>query len=217
MTPALPPSAPMAIAVEDVSALAWCRIGEHLVFLDVARDRYFRLPPQSEREFLAAGKNNARGGWAQPDFLPRPSDWQKPAKTSPAQERGTFNLARVARALWIERRIETRIATTSFQKILENHRRFVERRAFRRDILSGQGSAVVHSFGQTRLLRTSADRCLPRSLALSSTLAAVGDATFVVLGVSLHPFRAHCWVQHGETVLNDSIEEVLRYTPILVV
>mgnify|MGYP004248909691 CR=1 FL=1 len=97
MTPALPPSAPMAIAVEDVSALAWCRIGEHLVFLDVARDRYFRLPPQSEREFLAAGKNNARGGWAQPDFLPRPSEWQKPAKTSPAQERGTFNLARVAR------------------------------------------------------------------------------------------------------------------------
>ena len=217
MTLALPPSAPMAIAVENVSALAWCRIGEHLVFLDVVRDRYFRLPPQSESEFLAAGENSARGGWAQPDFLPRPSDWRRPTKTSAAQEIGTFNLAKVARALWIERRIETRIASTSFRKILENHRRLVERRALRRDVLSGQGGAVVRSFGQTRLLRSSADRCLPRSLALSSNLAAVGDATFVVLGVSLHPFRAHCWVQHGETVLNDSVEEVLRYTPILVV
>ncbi|HCY01912.1 MAG TPA: lasso peptide biosynthesis B2 protein, partial [Erythrobacter sp.] len=31
------------------------------------------------------------------------------------------------------------------------------------------------------------------------------------------PFGAHCWVQHGEAVLNDTAEEVLRYTPILVV
>lgn len=215
--PALQPSAPMAIAAEDISALAWCRIGNHLVFLDVARDRYFRLPPQSEGEFIVAGENNARADWSQPDYLPRPSDWQKPAKSSPAQEKGTFNLARVARAMWIERRLETRIASTPFRMILEDHRRLVERRALRRDILSGQGGTVVRAFAQARLLRSSADRCLPRSLALSSNLAAVGDASFVVLGVSLHPFRAHCWVQHGETVLNDSIEEVLRYTPILVV
>lgn len=215
--PALQPSVSMTIAVEDISSLAWCRIGEHLVFLDVARDRYFRLSPRSEREFLAAREHDAFVDWAQPDYLPRPSDWQSPAKTSPAQAEGPFNLARVARALWIERRLEIRIASVPFRTILENHRRLVERRALRSDILSGRGSAAVRAFAQTRLLRTSADRCLPRSIALSSDLAAVGDTSFVVFGVSLHPFRAHCWVQHGETVLNDSIEEVLRHTPILVV
>jgi hypothetical protein len=39
----------------------------------------------------------------------------------------------------------------------------------------------------------------------------------VVLGVKQGPFGAHCWVQHGSEILNDSVEEVLRYRPILVI
>jgi len=31
------------------------------------------------------------------------------------------------------------------------------------------------------------------------------------------PFAAHCWVQYGDIVFNDRVEEVGGYTPIMVV
>lgn len=76
---------------------------------------------------------------------------------------------------------------------------------------------MVRAFEYARLLRTAADRCLARSIALAGCLAAIGDRCHVVLGVTCPPFSAHCWAQQGDTVLNDTLEEVQRYTPILVV
>ncbi len=38
-----------------------------------------------------------------------------------------------------------------------------------------------------------------------------------VFGVKTEPFDAHCWVQHGEIVLNDAPDRVRQYSPILVV
>lgn len=76
---------------------------------------------------------------------------------------------------------------------------------------------MVRAFEQARLLRSTADRCLPRSIALALCLTAKQCRVHVVLGVKLAPFSAHCWVQDGGAVLNDSLEEVQRYSPILVV
>ncbi|GAD58270.1 hypothetical protein MBEBAB_0520 [Brevundimonas abyssalis TAR-001] len=39
----------------------------------------------------------------------------------------------------------------------------------------------------------------------------------MVFGIKLVPFGAHCWVQAGETVLNDTVDNVSEYTPIMVV
>jgi hypothetical protein len=39
----------------------------------------------------------------------------------------------------------------------------------------------------------------------------------LVLGVRMMPFAAHAWVQDGDTVLNDTVDYVSAYTPILVV
>jgi hypothetical protein len=38
----------------------------------------------------------------------------------------------------------------------------------------------------------------------------------LVVGVAI-PFAAHCWVQHADMVLNDSVDIVSRYEPILVI
>lgn len=75
----------------------------------------------------------------------------------------------------------------------------------------------ISAFEHARLLRTAADRCLPRSIALALCLASDGKRTNLVIGVKLAPFGAHCWVQSGDEVLNDSVEEVLRYQPILII
>ena len=48
-------------------------------------------------------------------------------------------------------------------------------------------------------------------------LAAEGIQPDWVFGVKTEPFDAHCWVQHGDVVLNDAPDRVRQYSPILVV
>lgn len=57
--------------------------------------------------------------------------------------------------------------------------------------------------------------CLMRSAMLVSFLRRRGLAADWVFGVRLWPFGAHCWVQSGETCLNDDFEQLAAYTPIL--
>ncbi len=59
--------------------------------------------------------------------------------------------------------------------------------------------------------------CLFDSLALLEFLARCGQFPNWVFGVQTGPFSAHCWVQAGHTVLNDSVEQVSTYTAIMVV
>jgi hypothetical protein len=64
---------------------------------------------------------------------------------------------------------------------------------------------------------TSRDRCLFDSIALTLFLARQNLAVQWIVGVSIRPFRAHAWVQHRYEVLNDTHENVRRFTPLLVV
>jgi hypothetical protein len=197
--------------------LAWCEIGGQLVFLDIAADRYFRLPEPANREALAEIDRRGLARIRQPDGLPLPDDWLAPDRTSPALEAGAFRLDDVARALWAQRRVEARLARRSLSSILFDLRAANEARASTTAACVSMRSRMVRAFEHARLLRTAADRCLPRSLALALCLAMRGITARAVIGVRLAPFAAHCWVQSGDEVLNDSVEEVLRYQPILVI
>jgi hypothetical protein len=53
------------------------------------------------------------------------------------------------------------------------------------------------------------------SLALLEFLARYNFFPQVVFGVVADPFQAHCWLQEGSTILNDDLERVGRYRPIL--
>lgn len=59
--------------------------------------------------------------------------------------------------------------------------------------------------------------CLFDSLALLQFLSAFGLRPNWIFGVRTEPFNAHCWVQAGSYILNDSVEEVSDYTPIMIV
>jgi len=67
------------------------------------------------------------------------------------------------------------------------------------------------------LLFTTKDKCLADSLALVNFLAYYRVFPAWVFGVQTGPFAAHCWVQAGEVVFNDTPDHVRRYTPILAV
>jgi hypothetical protein len=58
--------------------------------------------------------------------------------------------------------------------------------------------------------------CLVRSTLLMSFLACLGLRADWVFGVRLHPFAAHCWVQVNGVCLNDDVERLAPYTPIMV-
>lgn len=60
-------------------------------------------------------------------------------------------------------------------------------------------------------------KCLLRSFMLRRLLERQGFAPAWVFGVATWPFLAHCWLQAGEVVLDDTAERVAKYTPILVV
>jgi hypothetical protein len=77
---------------------------------------------------------------------------------------------------------------------------------------------LVEAFTRFRVFAfTSKDECLFDSLALLEFLSRYGIYPDWVFGVQTRPFAAHCWVQQGDIVFNDTVEHVSGYTPIMVV
>jgi len=78
--------------------------------------------------------------------------------------------------------------------------------------------ASVGTYMRMRVFAASShDRCLNDSLALLHFLADLGFFPQWVIGVRVHPFCAHSWVQQAGVVLNDQPEHVRAYQPILIV
>lgn len=204
------------MAAFPTSELAWCECNGRIVVLDIAADRYFQMREAHRRSFLAQAERTGPQNWHQPEELPRPRDWLPPRKSSPSIDEGPFQLPAVAAAIWTQRRVERRLATQSFRGLLLDFRQVRDRRTVKSPNNCDPGK-VIRAFEHARLLRSAATRCLPRSVALALRLASQRVRALVVIGVKSEPFGAHCWVQSGDTVLSDSIEETLRYTPILVV
>ena len=59
--------------------------------------------------------------------------------------------------------------------------------------------------------------CLYDSLALMLLLESYRIRADWIFGVREDPFVAHCWVQHGETVLNDHFDRIRNYVPIMAI
>jgi hypothetical protein len=57
--------------------------------------------------------------------------------------------------------------------------------------------------------------CLFDSVSLLNFLARYGFFPSLVFGVIAEPFQAHCWLQDGDVVLNDAVERVTAYAPIM--
>jgi len=78
-----------------------------------------------------------------------------------------------------------------------------------------RASSLVSVFNRLRLFYPSSYLCLFDSLALIHFLARFHVYPDWVFGVNADPFEAHCWVQAGSVVLNDTVERVSAFTPIM--
>lgn len=77
--------------------------------------------------------------------------------------------------------------------------------------------AIVDRFHAWAPFAPTSAKCLLRSFMLRRLLDRSGLAADWVFGVETWPFSAHCWLQAGATVLDDTVERVSRYTPIMVI
>lgn len=75
---------------------------------------------------------------------------------------------------------------------------------------------LVFAFRRLRpLFYRGRQSCLLDSLVLAAFLARYRVFPHVVIGVMLGPFGGHCWVQFDTLVLNDRLERVAKFTPIM--
>ena len=204
------------MAVLDLEHLAWLVCDGRTIFLDVSQDRYFRLTPERDQDFQSRCASQGSGAWRQPDDLPRPAGWVSPRSAFDAASDQQFSLSGVAAAIWIQRRTEHRLARRGLHEVL------LDIKHVRPDSPPPASDcrkirSVLLAFEQAKLLRTAADRCLPRSIALVAKLASRGIRAELVIGVRDEPFGAHSWAQLAGVVLNETLEEARRYAPILVI
>jgi hypothetical protein len=85
-----------------------------------------------------------------------------------------------------------------------------------RALPEGQVERIMAGFVSAARLASQIDLCLTNSIAVASRMIAKGIRPDVVLGVQLGPFSAHCWVQHEDRLVNDRVDMVRTFTPILV-
>ena len=108
----------VGITMFNLDQLAWTVIDGTAVFFDIAQDRYFSLPDERNRELVSSLAAPQSDFPFQPINLPRPTAWLPPVATSQAMEHGPFRLAEVARAVWVQRRIERRLTSRPFSSVL---------------------------------------------------------------------------------------------------
>ncbi|MBA2934622.1 lasso peptide biosynthesis B2 protein [Sphingomonas sp. CGMCC 1.13654] len=208
--------------------LHYCHVSSHIVFLNLVADRYFALQPDKAAQFdrLLSGAELAAETTAIASSFMR----QNLLVESDAELDKPPVLPELGQSLAI-----TRAPTPSMRRSLEALTSLVKWRVrySRRGLPAiaaryrlGSGPVdfeprvsvadIIAAFSWAEQIVTAHDHCVPRSVALASTLRANGFAPTVVIGVQLRPFAAHCWVQLGADIANDQLDTIRPYTPILV-
>ncbi|PLR06785.1 hypothetical protein CFHF_24300 [Caulobacter flavus] len=209
------------------SHLAYCIERGAVTLLDIRRDRYFGLPPALEATFvdLAAGgfwisssspqigRLVALGLLAEgpaPSTTPIPpvcTGWLDDAPIVRASPR---NILAAGRAVLDARLLQTR----GFASVIESLR---ARRSGAMAPDLGRLRDEVCAFQAGRPWIPVKPVCLLDSLALLKFLEARSLSSTLVFGVIRRPFAAHCWLQVDDIVINDHLDHVREYQPLLAV
>jgi hypothetical protein len=204
----------------DVNAVA---IDDDLVFLDVRADSYLCLVGAADRIRLvgdgglmaadedaealkAAGLAITTAHSASTPLPPKPT--RDLAWNGRALSRGEIAAASAAI-------IHTALVfrTRTFPQLLRGARLPAAERGTAR--ASEPLLETVAAFARARPWMPIGGECLKRSYLLLAYLRRLGLDADWVIGVRTWPFRAHCWLQAGDVALDDDVERLAAYTPIL--
>jgi hypothetical protein len=215
--------------------LSFCRVGEQFVFLDINKDRYFRLPKPLERALASHLEGDGTSdtdisGLIERNILvdqPRSTTFDrrsiKPALRSameapPARQKiRAFELMEVF-AIVLHTRLELKFfALRHVLHGLGTDRHIQPAQATPLTALLGHRLSDAAALYRRARLYVPVDMCcLLDSVAMAKFLRRRQLHVHIVFGVALDPFSAHCWVQADDLVLNDTVGNVNSHTPIRV-
>jgi len=213
--------------------LSFCRIDGHVIFLDLGNDRYFHLSPTMEQLFVryvdgsAVSEENIKtlirsgilnGTPTPPAIEPRAEEAAFRSVLELPDIRATCRLAMVMEVLAIVCSTQRRLKARRLKSILDDldgSRR--ERGTRGMDVDEPRLLRETMGFHKARKIVPLATCCLLDSLSLGTFLARRHHRTSLFFGVTNEPFSAHCWLQSGDTVLNDTVGNTRTYTVIKVI
>ena len=210
--------------------LHFCESASGFIFLDLKKDRYFRLPARLEDHFRNLVDDPLSAGSAAPPLIEagvlRPAIFRQ-SLSRPRLIAGTSGLDalgsggqdgfEVGRALASDICVSLQLRLGLLAALIASYENSKVGRTLTTSIKDDAPVRVVCAYESAKLFRASANHCLSRSLAMARRLAGLRCDALLVIGVRAQPFAAHAWVQSGDIVLNETPDEVSRYTPIFFV
>jgi hypothetical protein len=207
--------------------ISYCVVGETPIFLDEIGNRYFTLSEDLSSAFLDLANSAGCEGRMLDRLIGKgvlvaatkpgpvaPTVPRAPKSSSSYITRGRCDPLDVLRAVISQRTALTRIKKGHLSHSLDRIRR-VKAKIPSLETPPTAIERPIRAFEVAKLFFGHADRCLPRSIALTEHLVRRGISADLILGVTVIPFAAHAWVQLHDIVLNDAVEEVRKYTPVL--
>jgi hypothetical protein len=213
------------------SDVAFVPFGETVVILDISANRYFQLPPRLAYSFLAAV--NEPGRALRVEDRQRLEDAHLLSRSptvgpltgsclglpQAGEEAGTFphklNIMAI-RAAFAKLVALGWIRFAPFASVMARLRRLKAQSRRFPDGERQRAMDISTAFRASRQLLSDVERCMPSSMALAAALWKARVPAELVFGVRLSPFQAHSWVQWDGLVLNDHIDHVRPFRPILV-
>lgn len=221
----------MPYALRD--GLSFCLVDNRAVFLDTRSDCYFRLPNSLEYRFIAYVTENKAtdiGELVSQNILeeiPGTQDRVSAATAKPParsalerQAQPRFRAVAVLEVFISIYSVQRQLRTRPLKSVLDS---IVASRSTKShpDSIAGEvQQKILEASSDFRIARAyvpAHTRCLLDSVAMIRFLANRGLHANIVFGVTSDPFSAHCWVQAGDLVLNDTVGHANAYTPIQVI
>lgn len=207
--------------------IRFCEIGNRRIFLDLKADRYFSLPPDADAaisamcEGAAVEISSELASLLDAGLLTRSPGRVIAPTEHPEPTISLVEEASVSGNLSVSTLVEVSLL------VLRARRAVRKKRLPSLLAPSGPGQSEARSspeardravgdFIQCRRAVPIAPNCLYDSLALRRFLERRSVAADLVIGAKVHPFAAHCWVQDGTIVLNDTLAAARGFAPILV-
>lgn len=218
-----------------------CFAANRTVFLDMKSGRYFGLDPEQTALLRHALDDSAEAETSAPPIAAEligvgllttsrcASKTFLPPSTSPPEVPllplsdgpPRIGAAHVLRFFAICSAVALRLKFRPLEYSLSH---LAQQKSRRRVHFTADGSDLDEARDLTRtflhlrpLAYAARNRCLLDSLTLAEFLASHGIRATCLFGVRANPFEAHCWVQIGSHVVNETPEMAQRYAPILCV
>lgn len=217
--------------------LSCCDVDGHMIFLDIVQDRYFKLtgPLEKAMRSFQAHENVASTplkDLATARILVEAPDLKSPAAIANIQHPTRSAIEQPAAIaghrlspaivfeimaiIWSTRRhLKTRTLKTNLDEASAYRDRKIGALEVAMPIARDDSLLQANwQFARARRYVPMEPICLLDSLSLLRFLSRRGLSANIVFGVTSEPFTAHCWVQAGDIVLNETLSDANAHTPI---